>query len=226
MITTLFKTSVYVTQYPNPEEIFPLFKKFVEPLPFSRYCNEVVTNSPPLAPGVDSTTQHWLKKDSTHPPEFLHKNPKFSKILDFMHLHAKTFWNELGYDQDLTPVIGQSWVQRYPGNTQGLAVHNHSNIPLVGSFCFVGGPDQGNIAVQDPLDMLMSQLHYLPWGRNSRFKSIETVTGTFVLMPGYLNHCVTPNTTNLTRYTWNMDFVVPFGGAMTRILKTVKTQAK
>lgn len=225
MLTTLFKTDIYVAQYPDLEELSVLLNEVIVPLPFSRFCNEMVSLTPPFPPGVDSTTQHWLKNDPNHPPEFLHRNPRFSKIVEFINHHVKIFWDQLGYEPKITPAIAQTWCMRYPRHTHGLAIHNHANIPIVGTFCFAGNPEAGKVVFQHPLDMLLSQLPYASWGRNSRLKPIETTPGTLVLWPGYLQHAVSPNKSETTRYTWNLDFYVPENNPMLEAIKSYDQQS-
>lgn len=69
-----------------------------------------------------------------------------------------------------------------------------------------GLQEQGNYVVEDPLDVVLAQIPYLPQGRNYRLKEIPIKTGQLIIVPGWLRHSVMPNTTNKTRYTWNMDF--------------------
>ena len=166
-----------------------------------------MSNCPSFPPGIESTVCHWFKNDPKHPPEILHKDPRFVAIAEWITEHAKIYWQEIGYSARYEPEIEKSWIQRYHGQCHGLHVHNHPGMPLSASFYFDGSPEQGNFVVEDPLDLLLSQVPYLPQGRNFRMKQIPIKTGQLIIIPGYLRHSVLPNTTDRTRYTWNMDFL-------------------
>lgn len=206
MLTTMFSTDVYIAQYPNVSNFENIVEDILQHLPFSRFINDVVSRCPPFPPGIESTVCHWFKNDPNHPPERLHEDPRFIPIAEWILEHAKIYWQQLGYSSSYEPAIEKSWIQRYHGGCHGLHVHNHPGMPISASFYFDASPEQGNYVVEDPLDILLGQIPYLPQGRNFRLKEIPIKTGQLIIVPGWLRHSVMPNTTDRTRYTWNMDF--------------------
>lgn len=224
MLTRLFSIDIYKTHYADVQELTTLTESLLQILPFSQHMNRVATKSPPFPPGVDSTTMHWTKFDPNHPPEFFHKHPLFTNIVNFIHHHAKIYWQELGYASNLSPRIVQSWTQRYQPGSNGSAIHNHSLIPMSGSLYFDAGPDQGNIVFEDPLELLMSQIPWRQrWDRNSRLKDIDVNTGTLLLWPGWLKHGVMPNVSNRIRYSWNFDLHAPAPDPVTKHINNYQT---
>lgn len=207
MIKSLFETKIYMVHYPDLDELNRLTNEFVVDLPFSKKINDVIWRRPGCPDGIDTTTMHWFVNDPNHPPEFLHKNPAFKNVVDFISMHAKIYWEELKYKPNLEPVLANSWVQRYRGGSHELGVHNHpAMVPIVGSLYLNSSPGQGNLVLEHPLDMMLSQVSYMSGGRNERLYDIDVTTGLLLLWPGWLKHSVMPNTTEKTRYTWAMEF--------------------
>jgi uncharacterized protein (TIGR02466 family) len=201
----MFKTEIYVTQYPDVDELLKLTADVIQNLPFSQLNNEIVWRRPPFPTGTESTSMHAWLNNPKHPPEFLHQREDFKNIVAFIEHHAKNYWVGMGYDKTITPYLDNCWAMRYAGHAGGLDNHNHPNIPIAGAMYFDACPEQGNLVFQDPLDLMLSMNPYLPWSRNSRLKDVDVTTGKLILFPGWLNHSVMPNKTDKPRYNISLE---------------------
>ena len=113
MLQTLFKTEIYVAQYPDIGELNRLTEDVLQHLPFSKWNNKVIWRRPPFPIGTDSTAMHDWVNDPSHPPDFLHKREDFKNVVNFIEHHAKIYWDQLGYHKNFTPQLSNTWVMRY-----------------------------------------------------------------------------------------------------------------
>jgi uncharacterized protein (TIGR02466 family) len=136
----------------------------------------------------------------------LHKCIDISEICDFVEQHAKIYWNELGYDPTIIPLIKNSWANICPKGGS-LSSHNHAPFPISGAFYLNADKTMGNLIFEHPLDQLMS---HQPFAKDAvkRTYTKTVSTGTLFLFPGYLNHYVEKNLTDNIRMTIGFDIGV------------------
>lgn len=119
-------------------------------------------------------------------------------VVNFVAERAKEYWKECNYYEGLTPYVMQMWANTTP---KGGWIHSHlhSSMPFTAVVYIDASPDQGNLFLENPLDMLlMSQ----PIGPNVPYPmgdEIEINTGDLVMFPGWMKHSVKPNTTDRPR---------------------------
>lgn len=120
------------------------------------------------------------------------------QVVEFVEAAAKAYWKECGYFDGLEPFVFQLWANVTP---KGGWVHSHlhGNMPMTGVLYVDASPEQGNIVIENPMDMvLMSQ----PIGPDVRYpmgEELNITSGDLLLFPGYLKHSVKPNTLDTPR---------------------------
>jgi uncharacterized protein (TIGR02466 family) len=136
----------------------------------------------------------------------LHKHIDITEVCNFVEKHAKIFWDELGYDPTMTPVIKTSWANISPKGGS-LSSHNHSPFPLSGAFYLNADESMGNLFFEHPLDQLIAHQPFTKDAVKQTYKQ-SVSTGTLILFPGYLNHYVEKNFTDGVRLTVGFDIGV------------------
>jgi uncharacterized protein (TIGR02466 family) len=170
-----------------------------------------------LFPKLDSVfnssekNNNVFMKDGTicsyHEGGFLHKEfPIETKdIIDFVEAEAKKYWKELNYSEELVPYVNQMWANSTPRGGW-VQSHLHGNMPFTGVLYVDASPEQGNIFLENPLEMvLMSQ----PVRSDIKYpigEEISVETGDFIIFPGYLRHSVLANTTDRNRLVLAFNF--------------------
>jgi uncharacterized protein (TIGR02466 family) len=119
-------------------------------------------------------------------------------VVEFVEAAAQEYWKELNYHQALTPFVFQMWANRTP---QGgyIDSHLHGNMPFTAVLYVDASEDQGNIVIENPMDMVMMSQ---PIGPNVKYPMGEELTvqsGDLIMFPGYLKHSVRPNATDRDR---------------------------
>jgi uncharacterized protein (TIGR02466 family) len=194
MILDLFPTRIYKTTYPKMDELKnTLFPKLQEVFAQTQQNN-----------------QSWMR-DSTlcsyNVASTLHREfPNETKdIVEFLESAAKEYWKECGYYEGLEPYVLEMWANETP--TGGwVESHLHGPIPFTGVVYVDASPEQGNLVIDNPMEMVLMSQPINPAKEYSLGKQIEVNTGDVVLFPGYIKHRVMPNTTNRNRLILGVNF--------------------
>lgn len=187
MATTLelFPTKIYKTTYPNIKSLKPLFAKLEKILKDTEDRNE-----PHMR---DGTLCSYIVSKHLH-----HEFPEETKeLVEFIEQAAREYWKICNYYEKATPKLLQLWCNKTPKGGW-VDSHLHGPIPFTGVVYVDASPEQGNIIIENPLDMVimaqpLADSDY-PLGHE-----IAVNTGDVVLFPGYIRHRVKPNTTDRDR---------------------------
>jgi uncharacterized protein (TIGR02466 family) len=199
MIQNLFSLDIYNTKFEDSKLLEKLSSpKYLETLYLGTYSEKSYGVLGKNKSGLNS----WYKfKDS----EKIHLRPEFNPIKEFIEKHAKIYWDHLGYYNDISPKIYQSWANLVASESDGK-IHNHGRTAIAGVLYLSASPEQGNIVFENPMDLILSGLSNLS-NTKQIYKEILVTTGTLLLFPGYLKHFTLPNKTNFNRisYAFNLN---------------------
>jgi uncharacterized protein (TIGR02466 family) len=199
MIQNLFSLDIYNTKFEDSKLLEKLSNpEYLETLHLGSYSEKSYGLLGKNKSGLDS----WHKfKDS----EKIHLRPEFNPIKGFIEKHAKIYWDYLGYYNDISPKIYQSWANLVASEGDGK-IHNHGRTAIAGVLYLSASSEQGNIVFENPMDLILSGLSNLS-NTKQIYKEILVTTGTLLLFPGYLKHFTLPNKTNFNRisYAFNLN---------------------
>lgn len=119
-------------------------------------------------------------------------------IVDFVEQCAKEYWQECSYHKDLEPYVFQLWANKTP---QGgyIDSHLHGNMPFTAVLYVDANPQQGNLILENPLEMVLMTQPISPEINYPIGEEIIVSSGDLVMFPGYIRHSVKPNTTDIPR---------------------------
>ena len=129
----------------------------------------------------------------------LHEMVDIKPIIDFVTLHARLYWKELGYRNVHDVHVMHSWANINPPGGF-ITAHTHSPAPLAASFYVNATPEMGNLFLEHPLVTLLSHQPYnTGYLGYSNKQEVEVLSGKLVMFPGYINHWTGKNPTSETR---------------------------
>lgn len=187
---SLFPLKIYRDVYPDMDHINHirdnLFPKFENIFEEAEKNNVGFMQDGTLCSYNDNAQLHRMFPEET------------KEIVAFVEKCAMEYWKECLYFDGLTPFVMQMWANTTPKG--GWVQHHlHGSIPFTAVLYIDASPEQGNLFLENPLDMiLMSQ----PIGTETKYPlgdEIEVNSGDLVLFPGFLKHAVKPNTTDRPR---------------------------
>ena len=184
MIKDIFPVQIYETEFPNFVEIEQDLKTHVTNLfqeNLELFSNHRLFNQSYSLEG----SEPGMYRD-------LHKRLPFPELIEFVRHHIKEYWKCLGYTKYHSPDIVHMWSNLTPkgGN---IIQHNHSPFEIAGSFYIDASPEQGCLALVDPLEQIRGRLPYYEneeskQGRYFFDHLVEPKPGKLVLFPGWLYH--------------------------------------
>ena len=194
MIEGLFPVNIYRTQYDNIDGLRNLCQLDLLAGNFSsdRKYQEHLLNEK-----TSSNIYSWRTNTGA---EKIHNTAEFNKIKTFIELHAKIYWDSLGYYSDVNPKIYQSWITHYHHGGV-INKHNHGRAQLAGVLYLNASPEHGNIVFENPLELLLRTQPYreeIVYGADFG-QELNVNTGDLILFPSYLKHYTLPNSTNEDR---------------------------
>lgn len=137
---------------------------------------------------------------SYHTGSDIHKRfPDETKdIVEFIEEAARKYWKDCNYHKDLEPFVYQMWANETP---QGgwITPHLHGSTVFTGVLYVDASPEQGNLILENPLDMLLMSQPIGPDVEYPMIKEISVNTGDIIMFPGFLKHSVRPNTIDRPR---------------------------
>lgn len=183
----LFPIKVYRDVYPNIAELkHNLFPKLDKVFQKSSNNNNAFMRQGTLC-SYDSNS-------------YLHREfPEDTKdVVEFIEQCAREYWTASGYYQGLDPFVFQMWANVTPKDGY-VDSHLHGNMPFTGVLYIDASPEQGNLFIENPMEMvLMNQ----PIGPNIKYPLGEEITvksGDLIMFPGYIRHSVKPNLSDRPR---------------------------
>lgn len=119
-------------------------------------------------------------------------------VVDFVERCAREYWEECSYHEELEPYVFQLWANKTP---QGgyIDSHLHGNMPFTAVLYVDASPQQGNLILENPLEMVLMTQPISPDIEYPIGEEITVSSGDLVMFPGYIRHSVKPNTTNTPR---------------------------
>jgi len=137
---------------------------------------------------------------SYHTSPYLHLEfPEETKnIVEFVENAAKEYWKQCHYHSGLTPYVFQLWANSTPRGGW-VDSHLHGNMPFTGVVYVDASPEQGNLIIENPLDMVLMSQPISPEVKYPMTKEIDVNSGDLVMFPGYIKHSVKPNNTDVPR---------------------------
>jgi len=184
---SLFPTKIYKDVYPNVQYLKNnLFTKLANVFKDTEQNNNEFMRDGTLCSyniGADLQTQF---------PE------ETKDIVAFVESLAKEYWKECNYYEELEPYVFQLWANTTP---KGGWVHSHlhGNMAFTGVIYVDASPEQGNLIIENPMDMVLMNQPISPSVKYPMGYELEVKTGDVVMFPGYLKHSVKPNTIDRDR---------------------------
>jgi uncharacterized protein (TIGR02466 family) len=120
------------------------------------------------------------------------------EVIEFVENAAKDYWISSGYHKDLEPFVFQLWANKTPAGGY-IDSHLHGNMPFTGVLYLDASPAQGNIIIENPLEMILMTQPIGPDVKYPMGQELEVNTGDLIMFPGYIRHSVKPNTTDRDR---------------------------
>jgi uncharacterized protein (TIGR02466 family) len=119
-------------------------------------------------------------------------------VVEFVEAAAREYWKECRYHRDLRPFVFQMWANSTPKGGY-VDPHLHGNMPFTAVLYVDASPEQGNIVLENPLDMVLMTQPISPDVKYPIGEELEVRTGDLIMFPGYLKHRVLPNNTDRAR---------------------------
>jgi uncharacterized protein (TIGR02466 family) len=119
-------------------------------------------------------------------------------VIEFVEAAAREYWRECRYHPDLTPFVFQTWANTTPKDGY-IEPHLHGNMAFTAVLYVDASPAQGNIILENPMDMVLMTQPISPDVKYPMGQEIEVNTGDLLMFPGYLKHRVLPNTIDRDR---------------------------
>jgi uncharacterized protein (TIGR02466 family) len=203
-ITPLFAHPVYEVDFPNYDKISQPLVDFITTNFNSNFMNEYHGHDHPIRNGAVTKIYEkfsYQKQGKTIENQYL------QAVFEFITEHGKSYWQELGLSNMLNPYILQLWAT---ATQRGgfVASHNHNPVPLSGVFYLKATPEQGNLFLENPLDLVIGksprQVDTLTPTRLHH--ELEARSGKLVLFPGWMKHFTRPNPTDDLRMSMAVNF--------------------
>lgn len=184
---SLFPIKVFKDYYSKTDDLkinlFPKLEKV--------FKDTVENNNPFMKDGTLCSYQENSYLHTMFPAET-------SEVVEFVEAAAKEYWKECNYSDSLTPYVMQMWANRTP--TGGwVRCHLHGNMPFTAVLYVDASPEQGNLFLENPLDMVLMNQPISPNVKYPMGEEISVNNGDFIMFPGFLRHSVLPNNTDRDR---------------------------
>jgi|688.fasta_scaffold328518_2 uncharacterized protein (TIGR02466 family) len=200
----IFPQTIYEVEYSNFEEIQPALITHINTDYKSQLIDQYVGHDHPIRSGA--ITKIFDSNDN-----YRSQNPiedqNLKSIIDFITEHGRAYWQTLNLSSQLTPYVLQLWVNSV-GRGGFVASHNHNPVPISGVFYIKAEPKQGNLFLENPLDLVLGRSALdVTTKTPTRFNyEIESITGKLVLFPGWMKHFTRPNDTDESRISMAVNF--------------------
>jgi uncharacterized protein (TIGR02466 family) len=201
-VYNLFPTPVYQADFQNYHKIQQDLELMVTSNLGKDLVNKYHAHDHPIKGGALTMIYDCLDKDNS-----TIFNPALQEVYNFINLHCNEYWKTLNLSKFLKPYILQMWVNGVK-NGGFVSSHNHNPVPVSGVFYIKATSEQGNIFMENPLDLVIGKSPYHAEERKpTRFhQELEVSSGRLILFPGWLKHFTAPNTTNEIRLSMAINF--------------------
>lgn len=154
-----------------------------------------------------------VRESYTKSGSVLLRNPKIkdcihgNELIDFFNFHIHTFWNELGYSNEVIPYIRTHWALMNPPG--GITVsHFHLPNPIAGVFYVDAPENSGDIVFEHPMETVLGHQPYKEHFRGFKFdKHFKAEDGKILLFPGFMRHRVEENLSSKNRIIISFDVI-------------------
>jgi uncharacterized protein (TIGR02466 family) len=195
--TDIFAHTIHEIEFPEFENIQQPLIDHISSNFNSEFNNEYYGHDQPIRSGAviklyDSHT--WYHEGRTI------ENPNLKSLLDWITEQGKLYWKTLGLSSNLTPYVLQAWATAVKRGGF-VASHNHNPVPISGVFYLKCNPNQGNLFLENPLDLLIgkSALQASDKTPTRLNYEVQAISGKLVLFPGWMKHFTRPNDTDELR---------------------------
>jgi len=206
-VKNLFSQQVYEIEFPNYKDIQDDLIRYIETKFDKNFKSSYNNHEHPIKNGALIRLYDVLNPNGILPLKPEIENESLKKIFDFTTEHLKNYWKVLNYSDQLDPYILQLWVNVVKEGGF-VASHNHNPVPISGVFYISAEPTQGNLFLENPLDLIigkspLDKKEMVP----SRFHhEIEAKSGKLILFPGWMKHFTKENNTNDIRISMALNF--------------------
>lgn len=204
-VTNLFPIPIYEAEYKDFDALHANLMNYVEESFDDGFVSNYDNHEHPVTNGHILKIYDIMSQDPN-----LNKfhNDDISKLADWITQHCKEYWKVLNYSNLLEPHILHLWagIQRKGARTVS---HNHNPVPVGGVFYLEARPEQGNLLLENPLDLLIGKSitnennERVP---NRLYHEVEAYTGKLVLFPGWMKHYTKGNPTDDLRVAIAVNF--------------------
>lgn len=203
-ITPLFSIPLYEVEFPNYNQIEKSLVEYITKNFNSQFINEYSGHDHPIRNGaLTKMYDRYLYEKEGRSIE----NKELKLVFDFITEHGKQYWKELGLSNMLDPYILQLWAT-VTKDGGFVASHNHNPVPISGVFYLKSAPEQGNLFLENPLDLVIGKSpRQVDSTTPTRLNyEVDAVSGKLVLFPGWLKHFTRPNPTSEIRMSMAVNF--------------------
>jgi len=197
--TELFSIPIYEVEFPNFEKTL---KDPIKQHILSKFNSNLSSNydehEHPIVEGSIVKLLDTVSDDSN-----LNKmhDENMNVLADFLLEHCKEYWKILDFTHYLEPRILHLWAGIQKKGSRTVS-HNHNPVPIGGVFYLESRPEQGNLLLENPLDLLLGK--NITNANNDRvpnrlYHEVEAYTGKLVLFPGWMKHHTKGNPTDDVR---------------------------
>jgi len=114
------------------------------------------------------------------------------EVVDFVEECSEQYWQKCGYHSELEPFVFQMWANKTPKGGY-IDSHLHGNMPFTAVLYVDASPAQGNLVLENPLEMVLMTQPISPDIKYPIETEISVKNGDLIIFPGYLRHSVKPN---------------------------------
>jgi uncharacterized protein (TIGR02466 family) len=183
----LFPTVIYKNSYNKVEDLKNnLFSKLDRVFEDTTNNNNVFMRQGTLCSYHSASDLHIKYLDETQ------------EIVSFVEKCAKEYWKDCGYHTDLEPFVFQMWANKTPKGGY-IDSHLHGNMPFTAVLYVDATPEQGNLIIEHPLEMVLMTQPISPNIKYPIGEEIDVNSGDLIMFPGYIRHSVQPNNTDRPR---------------------------
>ncbi len=180
---TYFPTRIFSLEVPDPEN---LNRELLQHIHSARDADQK---------GIQRSNFRSL--GGWHSKNFLHRDERFSKLVEHVGQLGADVSSSCGYDQDYRLKIGTMWSIINPPGSSNRA-HVHPGCLWSGVYYVQAPENSGNISFTDPRTQnIMAQPRYMPNVKRPKSSwtkvNFKPVSGKMLIFPSWLFHAVDPN---------------------------------
>ena len=143
-----------------------------------------------------------------HSDTNMNELPEYAKLVDMLYSAQRTIYDQEYYESE--PFLGNMWANINPPGGSNRA-HIHPNSLWSGVYYVKAPQNSGQLKIEDPRSVaLMSRPRQKDVPKPDRLwreHHYEPKTGSLIMFPSWLNHCVDPNNSNDIRISVSFNFM-------------------